>query len=137
MDFMSGAVYLGKGEVELLNGQVLLCAPSAVHIKDGQSAPPCEDSFVERSGRMKKIMMISCGAMGGAILYQGAFPKASGRRRVYVKASTEKSTVERLSDGVSGFSERYRESGSCPFGSEAGHDPFCFERNKSVPTSGG
>ena len=33
VDFMSGAVYLGKGEVELLNGQVLLCAPSAVHIE--------------------------------------------------------------------------------------------------------
>ena len=33
VDFVSGAVYLGKGEVELLNGQVLLCAPSAVHIE--------------------------------------------------------------------------------------------------------
>lgn len=33
VDFVSGAVYLGKGEVELLNEEVLLCAPSTVHIE--------------------------------------------------------------------------------------------------------
>ena len=33
VDFVSGAVYLGKGELELLNGQVLLCTPPAVHIE--------------------------------------------------------------------------------------------------------
>mgnify|MGYP000629917559 CR=1 FL=1 len=90
VDFMSGAVYLGKGEVELLNGQVLLCAPSAVHIEMEQHAPPCGDSFVERSGRMKKIMMIGCGAMGGAIL-SGCLSKGLWtKEEVYIKASTEK-----------------------------------------------
>ena len=33
VDFMSGAVYLAKGEVELLEGRVLICLPSTVHLE--------------------------------------------------------------------------------------------------------
>ena len=44
---------------------------------------------------MKKIMMIGCGAMGGAIL-SGCLSKGLWtKEEVYVKASTEKSTVEK------------------------------------------
>ena len=44
---------------------------------------------------MKKIMMIGCGAMGGAIL-SGCLSKGLWtKEEVYIKASTEKSTVEK------------------------------------------
>ncbi len=33
VDFMSGAIYFGKGEVTLVNEHVLICAPSAVHLE--------------------------------------------------------------------------------------------------------
>lgn len=43
-------------------------------------------------------MMIGCGAMGGAIL-SGCLSKGLWtKEEVYIKASTEKSTVERQSD---------------------------------------
>ena len=44
---------------------------------------------------MKKIMMIGCGVMGGAIL-SGCLSKGLWtKEEVYIKASTEKSTVEK------------------------------------------
>ena len=47
---------------------------------------------------MKKIMMIGCGAMGGAIL-SGCLSKGLWtKEEVYIKASTEKSTGKRQSD---------------------------------------
>ena len=50
---------------------------------------------MEMSGRMKKIMMIGCGVMGGAIL-SGCLSKGLWtKEEVYIKASTEKSTVEK------------------------------------------
>ena len=43
----------------------------------------------------EKIMMIGCGAMGGAIL-SGCLSKGLWtKEEVYIKASTEKSTVEK------------------------------------------
>jgi len=33
VDFMSGAIYFSHGEVELLNDDVLICAPSSVHLE--------------------------------------------------------------------------------------------------------
>ena len=88
---------------------------------------------------MKKIMMIGCGAMGGAIL-SGCLSKGLWtKEEVYVKASTEKSTVEKAERyGVSAASLKdIGRSGFCPFGSKARHYPFCFGRNKSVPPEAG
>ncbi len=33
VDFMGGAVFFGQGELELLNEEVLICAPSNVHLE--------------------------------------------------------------------------------------------------------
>ncbi len=38
VDFMSGAVYLAHGEIELLNGDVLICVPESVKLEKDRLA---------------------------------------------------------------------------------------------------